>query len=60
MRANSFALVVLIVSAVIAVPLLTIWALNTLFVLAIPYTWQTWFAAMILLGLSNRAGFTKS
>ena len=36
-------------------PLLTIWAVNTLFpVLAIPYTIETWFAT-ILLGLFFRA-----
>lgn len=30
-------------------PLLTLWALNTLFpVLAIPYTIETWFAVVIL------------
>ena len=40
----------LIVIIVIVGPLLSIWALNTLFpVLAIPYTIQTW-AAMLLIG----------
>ena len=39
-----------IVVIVIAGPLLSIWALNTLFpVLAIPYTLETW-AAMALVG----------
>lgn len=49
MREEYFWLVLLI--AVIAVgPLLSIWALNTLFpVLAIPYTLETW-AAMALVG----------
>jgi hypothetical protein len=33
-------------------PLLSIWALNTLFpVLAIPYTFETWCAAILLKGL---------
>lgn len=33
-------------------PLLTLWTLNTLFpVLAIPYTWQTWLAALFLGGI---------
>ena len=41
---------VLIVIIVIFGPLLSIWALNTLFpVLAIPYTLETW-AAMALVG----------
>jgi len=49
MREEYFWLVLLI--AVIAVgPLLSIWALNTLFpVLTIPYTLETW-AAMALVG----------
>lgn len=42
-------LIVLIVVLIIAGPLLTIWALNTLFpVLAINYTIWTWLAALIL------------
>ncbi len=41
---------VLIVAIIIVGPLLSIWALNTLFpVLAIPYTLETW-AAMALVG----------
>jgi hypothetical protein len=44
-------LVVLVIFFLIFGPLLTIWALNTLFpVLAIAYTWQTW-AAIVLLGM---------
>lgn len=54
------AFVVLIVLLIAFGPILTIWALNTLFpALAIPYTFETW-AAVVLLGslgnvrLSNR------
>jgi hypothetical protein len=40
----------LLIAVVVAGPLLSIWALNTLFpVLAIPYTVETW-AAMALIG----------
>lgn len=40
----------LLVAVIVAGPLLSIWALNTLFpVLAIPYTFETW-AAMALVG----------
>jgi hypothetical protein len=43
------AILVLVIFAVIFGPLLTIWALNILFpVLAIPYTFETWCAAVIL------------
>lgn len=43
-----------IVLIVIAGPLLGIWALNTLFpVLAIPYSIETWFAVVLLSGLSK-------
>jgi hypothetical protein len=35
-------------------PILTIWALNTLFpALAIPYTFETWGAVVLLGGLGN-------
>ena len=49
---------VLIVIIVIFGPLLSIWALNTLFpVLAIPYTLETW-AAMALVGGLFRSSFS--
>lgn len=41
--------IALIVAVVAIGPLLTLWALNTLFpVLAIPYTIETWFAVVVL------------
>ena len=44
--------IVLIVLTVLLAPLATIWALNTLFpVLNIPFTFDTWCAAVILGGL---------
>jgi hypothetical protein len=56
MRKEYFWLV-LIVIIVIFGPLLSIWALNTLFpVLAIPYTLETW-AAMLLVGGMFRSSF---
>lgn len=43
--------VALVILLLIFGPLLTIWALNTLFpALAIPYAWETW-AAIVLLGM---------
>jgi hypothetical protein len=48
---------VIILAAVIGLavafgPLVTIWAVNTLFpLLAIPYTWETWLAVILLKGL---------
>lgn len=45
-------IIVLIVLLIILGPLLTIWALNTLFpVLNIPMNWHTWAAAAVLGGL---------
>lgn len=42
-------LVLLILILLIAGPLITIWALNTLFpVLMIPYTFWTWLAMLVL------------
>lgn len=45
-------LVVLVIALIIVGPLLTIWALNTLFpALAIPFTFWTWLAVVILGGV---------
>ena len=50
-----FLLVGVILALVLLGPLLTIWSLNTLFpVLAIPYTIETWVAALVLGGLFTR------
>lgn len=50
---------VLIVAVIIVGPLLSIWALNTLFpVLAIPTTFETWLA-VILVGGMFRGSFTR-
>lgn len=46
--------------AFIAGPLLAIWAVNTLFLTAIPYTLKTWFAALFLLGAVKATASTKS
>jgi hypothetical protein len=41
--------IVLIVALILVGPIITIWALNTLFpALAIPYTFYTWLAVVIL------------
>ena len=46
------AFVALIVALIVFGPLLSIWALNTLFpVLAIPYTIETWAAVILIKGL---------
>lgn len=45
-------LIVFVVLLIIFMPLLVIWALNTLFpVLAIDYTLKTWFAIIIVAGI---------
>ena len=50
-------LLILIVLLVVVGPLLTIWALNTLFpVLAIPYSVETWFATVIIGGIIRGDG----
>ena len=42
----------LLILIIMFAPLLTIWALNTLFpVLAIQYTWVTWGATLFLLSM---------
>ena len=47
-----FLLLLFIVFVIVIGPILTLWALNTLFpALAIPYTIETWVAALIIGGL---------
>ena len=49
---NVIVIIGLVVLAVVFGPLLSIWALNALFpLLAIPYTWETWLAVILLKGL---------
>jgi hypothetical protein len=46
---TTIGMVVLAILLIITGPLVTIWALDTLFSsLKIPYTWQTWFAVFWL------------
>ena len=40
--------VAFIIAAVIFGPLASIWSINTLFALSIPYTFDTWCAALLL------------
>ena len=47
--ATIFGFVLLAIAVIIAAPLLVIWSLNTLFpALTIPFTLETWFAAVVL------------
>lgn len=51
---------VLLITLVVLGPIATIWALNTLFpALAIPYTFETWAAAVVLGGLVGNGVRTK-
>jgi len=44
-------MLILGIAVIILGPILTIWALNTLFpALAVPYTLETWFAVILLKG----------
>ena len=50
---------ILFLILVILGPIATIWALNALFpVLAIPYTLETWFAAVIIGGIIRGDGIS--
>jgi TctA family transporter len=50
--------ITLLVVVIVVGPLLGIWSLNTLFpVLAIPYTWQTWAAFLLLFGSATGLRF---
>ena len=49
---NEYLWLVLLVAVIAVGPLLSIWALNTLFpVLAIPYTLETWAAMALVCGV---------
>ena len=57
---NEYLWLVLVVIVIIAGPLLSIWSLNTLFpVLAIPYTFETWLAVMLVGGMFRGNFSTK-
>ena len=50
--ADSLLIVAVVILAIVAGPLVNIWAINTLFpVLAIPYTFSTWLAALVVTAL---------
>jgi len=55
MNAKEIGIVVAVVAVIVVIliaPFVTIWALNVLFpVLAIPYTFETWFAIVALGGV---------
>jgi len=52
---------VIAILLIIFAPFLSIWAVNTLFGLTIPFTLKTWFAALVLGGLvSGRASSGSS
>jgi len=52
-------LMILAVAVIILGPIATIWSLNTLFpVLAIPYTFDTWVAAVVIAGIVRGDGLS--
>lgn len=59
MKASTILLALVFIIVLVAIgPLLTIWAANTLFpALAIPYTFETW-CAVVLLGAFLRANIS--
>ena len=44
---------------ILSIPLAAIWSVNTLFGLTIPYTFKTWLAAFILIGVSGSPHMVK-
>ena len=57
MMSKTNVLLILLILTVIFGPLVTIWSLNTLFpVLAIPYSVETWLAAVVLAGIFRGDG----
>jgi hypothetical protein len=55
-----FLIIVLVIALVILSPLATLWALNVLFpALAIPYTFETWLAIVVLGGLFSSSAYSS-
>jgi hypothetical protein len=49
--------VVLALVAIVLMPFAAIWSLNTLFALTIPFTFDTWCAAVVLSGIVSGNNF---
>jgi hypothetical protein len=49
----TFAFILGLVVGIVFLPFAGIWALNTLFGTGIPYTFQTWLASLVLLGITR-------
>ena len=57
---NVLVAVVIVVLIIVFGPIATIWALNTLFpTLAIPYTFETWCAAVVLGSVIQGTNFSS-
>jgi hypothetical protein len=56
--AGMLIMLVIIIAVAILGPFLTIWSINTLFNMVIPFTLETW-AAVILLGIAIRGDGLK-
>jgi hypothetical protein len=53
--------IALLLVVIVGGPLAGIWSLNTLFpVLAIPYTWETWLAFLLIFGSATGLKFGSS
>ena len=56
-----FLLILFAVAIIVLALFATLWSLNTLFpVLAIPYTFETWLAAIVLGGLFSQPFYGKN
>ena len=52
--------IVLVIALIILSPLATLWALNILFpILAIPYTFETWLAIVVIGGLFSSSAYSS-
>ena len=47
------ALILFVICGIITFPFIGIWCINTLFGLAITYTWKNWFAFLLLVCVLN-------
>lgn len=54
-NSTAIAVILFVILLVIFAPFAVIWALNTLFALAIPYTFWTWLAMLVLTATFGKA-----
>jgi hypothetical protein len=54
-KSAALGIIMLVAIVIFVAPLISIWALNTLFTLSIDYTFKTWLSALVLGSIVSRS-----